>query len=350
MAGAKVDAARVLGQEYQPKLVTPKVPTFSEVAREALDLYGKLMKSRASTRRNHEAFLQNHLAPHFGAKPVTAANFTTLEIQRFIIAAQASLGDGTLKVNLPVLRLILDHGVKLGLLPANPMRTGERLWRSEPSAETVDPFRSSSLRSILKAARAVDADFAVLLQVMAQAGLRPGEALGLRRCDVDLVAATVSVRGSFSGGRMGPTKNVHSVRRVSLLYPVTEDTPAWLPKAAGIGTRAVLDRLQVLVATTADAEARIWPMRVSQFFRLWTKTLTRAGLAYRKPHTLRHSWNSVLLSRGAPPLALVKPGGWANAITMLKVYAHWIPEEDSASSPASSGASAGSSEPVKLLA
>jgi hypothetical protein len=65
----------------------------------------------------------------------------------------------------------------------------------------------------------------------------------------------ISVRGSFSDGRMGPTKNAHSVRRVSLLYPTTEDRPEWSPSAAGIGPRHVLDGLQVLIATTADAEA-----------------------------------------------------------------------------------------------
>jgi integrase len=350
VAAARVDAARLLGQEYQPKAITPKVPTFAEVAREALDLHVQLMKPRASTARNQRAFLERHLIPRFGAWPVTPDRFTTLALQQFVLAMQGTLSDATLKVNLPVLRLILDHAARRGLLPANPMRATGRLWKLAASTEVVDPFTSSECRAILAAARTIDADFAVLLQVMVQSSLRPGEGLGLRRTDVDLASATVHVRGSFSGNVLGPTKTPSSVRKTSVLYPATEDRPDWEPKKAGIGTRAVLDRLQVLIATTPDPQARIWPMRVSQFFRLWTKTLRRAGLPYKKPHSLRHSWTSVLLSRGAPPLALVKPGGWANALTLLRVYAHWIPQDDPASSPASSEATSEFPEQEQLLA
>jgi integrase len=146
----------------------------------------------------------------------------------------------------------------------------------------------------------------------------------------------VSVRGSYSKNRLGPTKTPGSVRRVSLLYPVTEDRADWTPRSAGIATRRVLDGLTVLLATTPDPAARLWPITASQFSRMWERVCKTAGVRYRKPHALRHSWASLLLSRGANILAVTKAGGWANALTLLRVYAKWIPEEDSASSPASS--------------
>ncbi len=334
-AGAKVDAARVLGQEYQPKAITPTVPTFAEVATEALQLYAQLMKPRASTLANHEGFLRVHLLPHFGTKPVTPSTFSPLELQRFILSKQDALSDASLRVNLPTLRLVLDHACKVGLLPANPLRSGGRLWKFTPPSEAVDPFTSSELRSLLKAAREIDRDFATLLQVMAQAGLRPGEALGLRRCDVDLTTAMVSVKGSYSKHRLGPTKTRASVRTVSVLYPTTEDRPEWSPKKAGIATRHVLDGLRVLGLTAPDPTARLWPITASRFASRWAATCTAAHVRYRKPHTLRHSWSSILLSRGANVLAIVRAGGWSNALTVFRVYAKWIPEE-SASNSASS--------------
>ncbi len=335
VAAAKVDAARTLGVDYQPGKVVPKVPVFSEVAEEALQLYARLMKPRASTLVNHQGFLRCHLLPHFGTKPVTTSNFSPLELQRFILAKQGALSDASIRVSLPTLRIVLDHAVKLGLLPANPLRSGERLWKSAPPTESVNPFTSSELRSLLKAARVIDADFAVLLQVMMQSGLRPGEALGLRRGDIDLATATVHIRNSYSKNRLGPTKTPGSVRRVSVLYPVLEDRREWSPKAAGIATRHVLDGLRVLLLTTPDPEARCWPISTDRFARLWEKTLQRAGLPYKKPHALRHSWASILLSRGANLLAITKAGGWSTATTLLKVYAKWI-EDDPASTAASS--------------
>jgi hypothetical protein len=60
---------------------------------------------------------------------------------------------------------------------------------------------------------------------------------------------------------------------------------------------------------------------------VWARVLKAAGIArYRPPETLRHSWASILLSRGAPLLAIVRAGGWRNARVLLDVYARWIPE------------------------
>ena len=52
--------------------------------------------------------------------------------------------------------------------------------------------------------------------------------------------------------------------------------------------------------------------------------LTKAGVRYRKPHACRHSFASILLSRGANLLAVQRAGGWKSATVMLSTYAKWI--------------------------
>ena len=148
----------------------------------------------------------------------------------------------------------------------------------------------------------------------------------LERDEFALAAAGQSfcVRGSFSDGQLGPTNTARSVRKVSLRYPVIEARPEWSPTAAGIGPRQVLDGLQVLCLATVDAEARLWSMTSSQFARVWKRILTMAGVRYRHPAKPQR-----------PDPRRPEAGGWSTAITLLKTYAHWVPDEEPASSPAS---------------
>jgi integrase len=326
-AAQKVEAALVLGISYTPRAVAAEMPTFSTVSDEAMKLYGSTMSPRAATLMNHRSFLEQHLKPYFGTKAI--AGITALEIQRFIATKRADLADSSIKTSLPTLRLVLDHAVKLGLLAANPMRSGERLWR--PAAtEQVEAFTSSELRSIIKAAREIDLHFAVLIQVMAQGGLRPGEAMALRRQDVG-ANGVVHVQGSQGRLGRGPTKNPYSVRKVSVLHPVIEDRPVWRPVDAGNATRLVIDGLSLLTALTPDAEARLWPtIHQTRLDRTWKRVLKAAGIRYRKPHALRHSFASILLSRGANLLAIQKAGGWRSAQVLLQTYAHYMPDQEPA--------------------
>jgi integrase len=346
LAMEKLRAAAVLGQSYQPKATMPTAPTFSAVAREALTLYTATNSLRPATLAHHESFLAQHLLPYFGAKPVTETVFNRLEMRRFIANRREALKDSTLSVSLVTLRVILDHAVELGLLPTNPIRGGERLWRPE-AEDPVDPFTAAEIRTILTVARAVQPDFGVLLQVLAQTGARPGEGLGLRRCDIDLQRGEAHIQGTWSRNRRGPTKNRHSTRVVSLLWPVLEDRRVWRPADAGSETRRVLHGIRTLKIIGTDPESPLFPsttnpaqpMSAGSFDRLWHHVLRKGQVRYRKPHTLRHSFASLLLSRGANLLAIQKAGGCKSATILLQTYAKWIEEADTAGTPASTAIS-----------
>jgi integrase len=349
--GREVEALLILKTDPRRVAVEKKTaPLFSDLADEALQLYTATRTLQPATRTNHNNFLKRHLLPAFGEHPVTAEHFSRLAIKTFIARIRGAgdptarvLQDASLTAALPVLRLILDHAVERGLLPTNPMR-GEPLWRATRHTEEVDPFTPHELRTILATARKIVPDFAVLIWLTVQAGLRPGEVLGLRRSDLDLAAGRLHVRRSFSRGRIGPTKTRSSLRTVSFLHPVLEEG-GWHPRDAGVVTRGLLEGLRGLQVVSVDPDAPLFgsamdpatPLRQASFQRAWVRVLKKAQMRYRKPHALRHSFASILLSRNAPLTYVTKAGGWRSATTLLQTYAKWVEQaEESASSLTSS--------------
>ena len=91
-------------------------------------------------------------------------------------------------------------------------------------------------------------------------------------------AGAVHVQGGQRRRGRGPTKNPHSVRKVSVLHPTTEDRAIWHPQDAGNATRRVLDGLALLTALAHDTESRLWPISATRLDRISKKVLKAAGL------------------------------------------------------------------------
>jgi len=154
------------------------------------------------------------------------------------------------------------------------------------------------------------------MQIVSQCGLRPVEGLALRKCDLDLKTAEVHVKGTFSRGRMGKPKTKSSTRVVSLIDNVLVDEAL---------SRSVLAKIKAMKLTNMDPEARLFPLSAVAYWpRRWKQALTKAGVRYRKPHAMRHTFASILLSRGANLLEVQEAGGWRSATVLLTTYATWI--------------------------
>jgi hypothetical protein len=61
---------------------------------------------------------------------------------------------------------------------------------------------------------------------------------------------------------------------------------------------------------------------------VWVPLLRRAQLRYRKPHTLRHSFASMLIEAGEPLTYVQQQLGHHSAAFTLKVYGHLLPRGD----------------------
>ncbi len=336
LAALKIAARLAEGGPLQEDKPTSTPATFSQVAEEWLHKYPALHGIRPATLDNYRSFTTQHLIPALGHLAITAITPTTIE--DFIEAKRSPggsirfrgkpLSDASLRTGLLALGLILQRAVRTKRIPANPMHEVE--WRGTPRIESVDPFTVHELRAILGAARERDPDFATLLQVWMQSGMRAGEVCGLQWQDLDLQGGTALVRRTWSRQRIGPTKTGRE-RLVAITHPVADDTPEWHP-GSGVGASSVLAGLQRLtIQPLHDPESFVFgkgrvPLSSMELHRRWRRVLQAGGVRYRPPEQLRHTFASTLLSRNAPLLYVQGQGGWRSASVLLRVYARWMPQ------------------------
>ncbi len=139
-------------------------------------------------------------------------------------------------------------------------------------------------------------------------GLRQGELLALRWEDVDLVAGRLVVRRSLAGKRIETPKN-HKSREVALSDEAIRALKAHRHLR---GELVFCDEKGQLLTRHACK----WP--------LWA-ACKRAGIRLVGRHTLRHTFASHLVMRGAPLKAVQELLGHAD-ITMTMRYAHLSPD------------------------
>jgi integrase len=184
----------------------------------------------------------------------------------------------------------------------------------------VNIFTREELTRLLTTAAQTMPEAYPLVLTLARTGLRIGEALTLQPQDLDFERRDLWVRRTWGsrlkalvGQRINPPKS-GQIRRVDMSQQLCEELGAYV---------ATLD---------GDPCTWLFPGRggylmMPEHFRclIWIPLLKRAELRYRKPHTLRHTFASMLIQAGES-LAYVKEQLGHSSITItVDTYGHLIP-------------------------
>ena len=199
-----------------------------------------------------------------------------------------------------VLAGVMQWGVAEGYLETNPARALRSGAWQRPE---IDPFTADELAAILRELRGQPR---ALYGLMAETGLRTGEACALQWGDVEDDALVV--RATLWEGKRQATKT-HQSRRVLL-------------------TR---EAKRILKEHTATRFAGSWvfvtikgnPYSEEHLTEAFVAACERAGVRYRRPYTLRHTYASRALTAGVEPSWLASQLG-DRIETVLRHYARWI--------------------------
>jgi integrase len=308
-------------------VVGPKAdPTVKALASEWQAWHQEHFPRRESTQENYRSFIDSRLIPMIGDRRVSA--ITRAAVQEFVSALRRDgIAYTTLRSQyLPTFRKILDYAVERDMLAVNPFRAGGPLF--EPSdadreaAPRPDPFTPKELDAILRAAAEnVQAEYGLMLRTWAACGARSGEIRGLQIQDLDVKAGTLRIERTLleRDGKIitGPTKNLRGRRTVEI--------PADLVKLLAAHVKGKDAAAPIFEKPSGGAVTN------GSLKERWTRTLDLAGIRYREPEQMRHTYISTALSRGENALRVAKTTGHTVAV-LLSSYAEWIPEADDASS------------------
>lgn len=162
---------------------------------------------------SYTRLLHTYVIPALGMKKLAA--LTAWDVQELVNSLTARpLSPRTVRYTVSVLRQALRRAVRLRLLPSNPVEAQDLTLPRQERTERrwLSPAEAAKLLATAEGHR-----LAALWHVAIMTALRPGEYLALRWSDVDLAAATLTVRRTLlPGGTFGTGKTNQSRRTVTL--------------------------------------------------------------------------------------------------------------------------------------
>jgi integrase/recombinase XerC len=249
--------------------------------------------------------LVDYLADDGGQCPVPGS-ITTGELRGFVSALhEAGYAKSSIARRLASVRSFLRFGQREGWAKSNPAKALRNPRKSHKlphflSTEEIGKLLDAPQGETLAAVR----DRAIL-ETLYSAGLRVSELVGLADGDLDFAAGIVRVRGKGRKERLAPIgsyaaralKKWLTVRTLSPREKTGREAPVFTNK---FGTR---------LSTRSVA-------------RMLEKYIKEAGLDNRtSPHTLRHSFATHLLDRGADIRSVQELLGHKSLVT-TQIYTH----------------------------
>jgi integrase len=264
---------------------------------------------RPSSYRTWQSSFRSHIGPHFGHMGLG-------EIDQFaVMAFRKTLEDkGLVPVGInnriikPLCGCLLE-AKRRGMISTYPC---EGLKKLTESPADIDPFSFEELQAFLTFLEKRYPMYYDLVFIWSRTGLRPGEVRALRWKNVDYFNQKLLVRGTRDRGQEGPPKTTHSVRDVDLRPPVIVALKRQEARTLLIGEHVFLNERQ-----------RPWDG--VNMLKKFTHLLRLAGLKYRPPKHLRHTFATLHLAAGENITWVSQMMGHSNAQMTWARYNRFLP-------------------------
>lgn len=310
-AEAKRDAyVKQLELGIDPELAMKRL---GEALKEWFDTVG-ILGLKSSSKERYLATYNNHIKmTDLGA--IRLSDISRMWLQRYF--NESELSHGQVDATKKLLSKFFTFAVADGYVLRNPV-TGIRNPKPKNSEEK-EIFTIEEIKKILS----IESRHSCQIKMLLYTGMRLGESLALTWDDIDLEKRTILVNKAYDQrGRLTTPKTTTSKRLFAFPDHMISDL-----KVKELQNKAEKVKRGFELSNLVFPSETGTPLNQRNFRRAYEKILVEAGVEYRPPHTLRHTFTTSAQKLGIAIEDVAKMLGHSSINTTREIYTHYDSED-----------------------
>lgn len=318
---AQNKAMRLLNQMIDERLSVKNYDylTFGKLVAEWKESHAKTVKARTMhVYKNPLKKIQD-----FIDDDVLVKNIDIKLLQAFVDSLKEKYANNTITLTLQPLNMILEYAVRLEYIDSNPFKKVVAPKRKKASKKELQEkyMESYKFRDIIKEMRTYEASSHVanFTEVIYLTGMRPGELLALRWCDIDVKNNKIRIQHTLdysvkghAHAELGTAKTDGSERTIDAPDRVIDI----LIEEHNYQKLEKLDSEFVFISRNGNH------LSINTINRRIKKATEKLYGYTVTSHTFRHAHVTLLAEMGIPLKVIMDRVGHADVNTTIKIYTH----------------------------
>lgn len=281
---------------------------------------------RENTYATYKWAFEKYLLPEIGGLKLKDARKQDISKCFTAIKRKKDLSDSAMSLIRCAIQSMYEYAIENDILEVNPVsKVKLEKTRNKAQKDHVEFFTEKELSHIRELAKEEPIRTEALFNLLADTGLRVGEACGLQWDDIDLEEHSVTVRRTACQGSHGAYINPPKNGKERTVPTLSDQTIALLKELHAEQKKEYMllgqpdDWNMVYVFTSTGSVEPLSPVGAKSICYRFGK---RHGIERIHMHMFRHSFATHLISSGVDPVTVSKLLGHSNVSITLNTYSH----------------------------
>lgn len=264
-----------------------------------------------STKKGYESYLKNWIVPRWGEYMLARMeNGIAVHVEEWLSTITRSRGTKAKIRN--IMSAVCSHAIRYGWMTTNPIRAVRQSAKRE---RTIVPLSAEELQRLFAELGPRERTL-VLLDV--PTGMRRGEVLATKWCDIDFDKKTLNIRKSIWQQHVGPVKTDESEKLMPLDDEMIADLLRWRSETPYAG-----DQDWIFASERMKGRQPLWPEAIERNYI--RPAAERAKITkHISWHVFRHTFSTLLAENDEDVKTVQSLMRHANSNITMNIYTHAV--------------------------